>query len=156
MENFEKVVEVVSIHQKVRKLPKKYQEMDLAIQSPDEAYKVAKLAMDMIGDIDREVFLVIGLNTKNKVNVVEKAHIGSLNSCIVSPREIFKSLILHNCASFIVAHQHPSFSLVPSSEDINVTERLQRAGEVLGIELLDSIIVAPHSYLSLKEKGYLD
>ena len=94
------------------------------------------------------------LNTKNNVVAVHRCHVGSLNSSIVHPREVFKSAILNNAASVIVAHQHPSDDITPSKEDINVTRRLVDAGKLLGIEVLDHLVVNNESkFTSLKEKG---
>jgi len=144
----EKVYEVVSIKQVVRELEGVH-----TVRSPEDA---AELAHQLIGDEDREVFLVMCLNTKNNVVAVHKAHIGSLNASIVHPRDVYKSAILNNAASIIVSHNHPSSNFSPSPEDIEVTERLQQAGKILGIDLLDHVIVTPNpnKFLSLKEKGY--
>lgn len=123
------------------------------IRTPQDA---SHLVTELIGNSDREVLLVLGLNTKNQINIVNSCHIGSVNSSIVHPREVMKPLILGNCASYIVAHNHPSGRqrLEPSREDIAVTERLAEAGEILGIELLDHLIVSGNKFISLKEKGY--
>src|SRR5690625_6522022 len=116
----------------------------------------ADIASRFIGRDDREVFFVMCLNTKNHVVAVHRRHIGSLNASIVHPREVFKSAILNNAASIIVAHQHPSGDTTPSMEDINATRRLVEAGKLLGIEVLDHLIVNnANSYTSLKEKSYI-
>lgn len=149
-EKLEMVKEIVRIKQIVTE-----GEMErMKITSPDDA---AKIATDFIGDEDREVFLVLVLNSKNQVNAAHRCHVGSINSSIVHPREVFKVAILNNGASIIVAHNHPSYNPEPSREDIQVTQRLKEAGQILGIELLDSLIVTenPRKYISLKEKGYL-
>ncbi|MFG6120899.1 JAB domain-containing protein [Thalassobacillus sp. B23F22_16] len=124
------------------------------IRSPEDA---AVVATEFIGDDDREVMLVMCLNTKNEVIAVHRAHVGSLNSSIVHPREIFKAAILNNSAFIVVAHQHPSGNTMPSNPDIQVSKQLKEAGELIGIEVLDSLIVSdnPEGYFSLKEKGYL-
>ena len=124
------------------------------IRSPEDA---AVVATEFIGDDDREVMLVMCLNTKNEVIAVHRAHVGSLNSSIVHPREIFKAAILNNSAFIVVAHQHPSGNTMPSNPDIQVSKQLKKAGEIIGIELLDSLIVSdnPEDFYSLKEKGYL-
>ena len=122
------------------------------VNSPDKAYKIANF---FIGDEDREVLLVIGLNTKNYVNCVHRCHIGAVDSTIIHPREIFKALILNNCSHFIVAHNHPSGELTPSIEDRNFTNRILEASVIMGINLLDSIIVNQNNYFSFKERGYI-
>lgn len=121
------------------------------IRTPEDAYGIAS---PLIGDSDREVFLVLCLNTKNKVNAFHIAHVGSINSSIVHPADVFKSAILFNSASIIVAHNHPSYDPTPSFEDIEMTSRLYRAGQILGIELLDHIIVGGGHFYSIKEKGH--
>ncbi|PAQ15182.1 DNA repair protein RadC [Bacillaceae bacterium SAOS 7] len=79
-----------------------------------------------------------------------------MNASLVHPREMFKSAILNNAASVIVAHQHPSGDITPSMEDINVTKRLVEAGKLLGIEVLDHLVVnSDNSFTSLKERGYI-
>ncbi len=96
------------------------------------------------------------LNTKNNVVAVHRCHVGALNASLVHPREVFKSAILNNAASVIVAHQHPSGDITPSMEDINVTKRLVEAGKLLGIEVLDHLVVnSDNSFTSLKERGYI-
>lgn len=145
------LVEITRIRQEVR-------DPEVALEtthitSPEDAFCVAKR---FIQDDDREVFLVILLNTKNRVIAVHRAHVGSINSSVVHPREIFKSAILNNATSLIVSHQHPSGDPHPSREDIEVTERLVEVGRIVGIQLLDHIIVgAGEEYVSLKAQGVL-
>ncbi|WP_308421628.1 JAB domain-containing protein [Lysinibacillus alkalisoli] len=74
---------------------------------------------------------------------------------MVSPREVFKTAIMQNAASIIIAHNHPSSNVEPSPEDIEVTNRLVESGQLLGIEVLDHLIVSNHRYLSLREKGFM-
>jgi len=144
----EKVYEIQRIKQVIQEVEGGEQYI---VRSPEDA---AKIAAQFIGEDDREVFFVMCLNTKNRVVAVHRCHVGSLNASIVSPREVFKSAILNNCASIIVSHQHPSQNVNPSQEDIEVTRRLVEAGKILGIEVLDHLIVnAEAEYYSLKEKG---
>ncbi|MBG9587985.1 JAB domain-containing protein [Cytobacillus firmus] len=123
-----------------------------SVRSPEDGYNLLKLFLE---DKDREYFIVIALNTKNEPVAINTCHIGSLNASIVHPREVMKLGILSNAASIIVGHNHPSGQPSPSKEDIEVTERLKKAGVILGIELLDHIIVGDESFVSLKEKGYI-
>ena len=144
----EKVYEIQRIKQVIQEVEGGEQYI---VRSPEDG---ARIAAQFIGDDDREVFFVMCLNTKNRVVAVHRCHVGSLNASIVSPREVFKSAILNNCASIIVSHQHPSQNVQPSHEDIEVTRRLVEAGKILGIEVLDHLIVnADAEYYSLKEKG---
>ncbi|MFM9280943.1 JAB domain-containing protein [Paenibacillus jiagnxiensis] len=102
---------------------------------------------------DREVFGAVWLNTKNEPVGLEIVSVGSLNAGIVHPRETFKSGILHNAASLIVFHNHPSGNTTPSNEDVQVTKRLAEAGNILGVDLLDHIILGEYGYTSLKGQG---
>lgn len=123
------------------------------IKSPQNA---VSLLHEFIGKEDREHFVLICLDTKNKIIALNTVSIGSLNSAIVTPREIFKTAIIANSASIIVGHNHPSGCPTASPEDISVTERIKDAGMLLGIELLDHVIVGDDGkYFSMKEKGYI-
>ncbi|MDQ0271151.1 DNA repair protein RadC [Cytobacillus purgationiresistens] len=145
------IFEVVRIKQEIKETTAPF--ASYIIRSPQDAQE---LAASFIADEDREVFLVMMLNTKNMVIGLHKAHVGSLNSSIVHPREVMKCAILNNAASIIVSHQHPSGDPLPSREDLEVTKRLAEAGKVLGIEVLDHVIVShTGKHVSLKEKGYL-
>jgi len=98
----ETIYEVIRIEQIIREAE---EGVDYGIRSPEDG---ANIASRFIGRDDREVFFVMCLNTKNNVIAVHRCHIGSLNSSIVHPREVFKSAILNNAASVIFSHQHPS------------------------------------------------
>ncbi|WP_419959491.1 JAB domain-containing protein [Psychrobacillus sp. BM2] len=124
---------------------------DRKIRSPRDAYELIR---DFLGDVDREHFIVLCLDTKNQPTCIQVVHIGSLNASIVHPREVLKPALLSNAASVIVAHNHPSNVSDPSPEDIDVTKRLVQAGEIIGIELLDHLIVCTDTFRSLKESGY--
>ncbi|MGG3162882.1 DNA repair protein RadC [Geobacillus stearothermophilus] len=120
------------------------------IKSPEDAYKLLK---PFLAEADREKFAVVCLDTKSQPTAINICHVGSLNSSIVHPREVFKSAILSNSASIIVAHNHPSSDPTPSREDIEVTKRLVEAGRIVGIDVLDHLIVCEEKFVSLKEKG---
>lgn len=104
---------------------------------------------------DREQFKVILLNAKNHVIDVESISEGTLSSALVHPREVFKPAIRRSAYAVIVAHNHPSGDPTPSREDCDVTKRLQAAGETLGIQLLDHVIVGDGVYYSFREQGRL-
>lgn len=107
-----------------------------------------------IHDEPEEHLYMICMNTKNRVlGVFEISH-GTVNSSIVGVREIFQKALLANSVSIILMHNHPSGSSDPSREDIAVTKKVAEAGNLLGVELLDHIVIGDR-YVSLKEKGYL-
>ena len=122
------------------------------VKSPQSAYEIIQ---EFLGDVDREHFVVLCLDTKNQPTCIQTVHIGSLNSSIVHPREVLKSALLSNSASIIVAHNHPSNICEPSHEDIEVTKRLCEAGRILGIDVLDHLIISTDNFCSLKEKGII-
>lgn len=119
------------------------------IRSPQD---VADLLMDRLRFEKKEHFLVIHLDTKNQVIGEEVASIGSLDSSIVHPREIFKSALKKSSASIICVHNHPSGDPTPSREDILVTKRLAEVGQIMGIEVLDHVIIGEQRFVSMKEK----
>ena len=86
---------------------------------------------------------------------MEEISIGSLNTSLVHPREVFRPAIRKACASVILIHNHPSGDPTPSSEDIAVTRRLYEAGRLLGIEVLDHVVIGDGRFVSFREKGLL-
>ena len=125
-----------------------------------QAADAADIINKFLDGADREHFVVLCLDTKNNVTAINTVHIGDLNSSIVNPREVFKPAILANAASVIVGHNHPSGSVAPSKEDVMITKRLQEAGRILCITVLDHVIVPGDrdngQYTSLKQAGTLD
>ena len=141
-----KRVDVVSI-----KVVKDYsiQYSPRKVSNPQDAYKLFER---FLLDIDREKFLVACFNTKNEPVNISIVSVGTLNSSLVHPREVMKTAILSNSNSIMIAHNHPSGSLEPSTEDKRITYRLIKACKILGIKLLDHIIIGSNdSYFSFKE-----
>lgn len=122
------------------------------INSPADA---ADLIMVELREFKQEILKVLLLNTKNVVIGIHNASVGSLNSSIVHPREIYKEAIRKSAASIIMVHNHPSGDPSPSSEDIAATTRIKEVGKIVGIELLDHVIVGDGKYISLREKNLL-
>ena len=102
----------------------------------------ADVAAAYLNHADREHFVTMMLNAKNKVIGVHSVSIGGLEAAMAHPREVFKAALLSNAASVIIAHNHPSGDPEPSPEDPEVTRRLIEVGKLLGIELLDHLILA--------------
>lgn len=109
-----------------------------AVASPREA---ASILHELIGEADREHFVTLFLNAKNRITHAHIVSRGTQQASLVHPREVFKAAVLANAAAIIVGHNHPSGRVEPSPEDKAVVERLEQAGELLGIAVLDSIIV---------------
>ena len=122
------------------------------LTSPNEV--LAYLDTLDIASADREVFVVLHLDTRNRVVAHETTSIGSQNASLVHPREVFKAAILKGATSIILAHNHPSGDPAPSKEDIDLTHRLAEAGGLMGIQVLDHVVVAPPGEsVSMKELG---
>lgn len=113
---------------------------------------VVDLLMPELRDQPQEQFKGVFLNSKNEVLKVRTITVGSLNASVITPRELFREAISHNSASVIVAHNHPSGDPTPSKEDIDVTKRLVQAGEYVGIEVLDHVVLGDGRWISLKER----
>src|SRR5499427_1972048 len=110
-----------------------------------------------LADVDREHFVIILLNQKNRVIGINTVSIGSLTASIVHPREVFKSAILSNAASIVCGHNHPSDDCQPSREDRALTQKLAEAGKLLGIAVLDHVIIGDgtSAYFSFADEGLL-
>ena len=129
-------------------------EVETRISCPKDIYEVLTKVCRIQCNAE-EVVILITLNTKNIVTGYFEVHRGTINTSLVHPREVFKRALLNNARYIIVAHNHPSGDPNPSKEDIQITKRLKEAGNLLGINLLDHIIVGEDKYISLKEKGVL-
>lgn len=116
---------------------------------------VADLMIPELAHLTQEHFVCLFLNTKNHVIGKQTIFVGSLDSSIVHPREVFKEAIRRSSASVICLHNHPSGDPTPSREDIAITRTLSEAGELVGISLLDHVIIGDGKYISLKEQGYM-
>ncbi|MNB77187.1 hypothetical protein D3C75_238700 [compost metagenome] len=122
-----------------------------SIRSPKDVYDLLKPELRFE---QKEHFICLFLNTKNRLIFKEVISIGSLNAAIVHPREVFHAAIRRCSASLICAHNHPSGDPEPSMEDVNLTKRLIAAGEIIGIEFLDHVIIGGNRFYSLKEHGH--
>ena len=149
MSNVAKRINIVSIKM-IKESSFLYQTR--TISSPKDAYEMIK---EQLEGLDREQFIIACLNTKNEPTNISVVSVGTLNKAIVHPREVFKTAILSNAASIMAFHNHPSGETTPSQQDIQLTNRLYEAGELLGIKLLDHLIIGDGTFTSLKEKGYL-
>ena len=104
--------------------------------------------------LDREQFVVCGLDAKHRVIGINLVSIGSLTLAIVHPREVFKPLILMNAAACLCVHNHPSSDPTPSQEDRVLTQRLRQAAELLGITLLDHLVLGEDRHYSFADHGW--
>ncbi|MEG1310976.1 MAG: DNA repair protein RadC [Romboutsia sp.] len=118
------------------------------VKNPWDIYKYY---MDSLRYQKKEIFKVVLLNTKNEIISDIDVSIGTLNSSLVHPREVFREAIKRSTNKIILMHNHPSGSIEPSKEDKNITSRLIKCGEIIGIEVLDHIIIGDGLYFSFKE-----
>lgn len=127
------------------------------IKTPEDATELVSLVNQHLDleDADREKFIAIFLDRKGKVNAAEIVSIGGLSSSIAHPREVFKAALLASAASVILVHNHPSGDPSPSNEDIALTKRMKEAGEILGVEVLDHIIIGTGNFVSLLARGLM-
>jgi DNA repair protein RadC len=123
-----------------------------AIRNAEDVVAILK---DELLKSDREKLISVFLNAKNVVIGMEVVSVGSLTASIVTPRELFKSAILASAAAIIISHNHPSGEPAPSHEDIRLTERISKAGEILGIKLLDHVIIGELGHYSFSDAGRL-
>ena len=115
---------------------------------------VAEYLKKRIGREKKEHFVMLYLDARNKL-IVDNVSVGTLNASLVHPREVFKNAIQANAAQVIVAHNHPSGDPEPSEDDLVITKKLIKAGEILGIAVVDHIIITRNNYFSLKAQGLI-
>jgi DNA repair protein RadC len=123
-----------------------------SVISPDA---VCGLVRAKISNYTKEHFLVLSFDVRNKLLGIDTVSVGTLTASLVHPRETFDAAIRRHADHIIVAHNHPSNNAEPSAEDIEITRRIAQAGNILGIELLDHIIVSKGGCISFKEKQLL-
>jgi DNA repair protein RadC len=123
------------------------------IRSPKDVFDLFRYE---IGFENKEHFVVLSLSTKNHVIGKDVISIGNLNSAIVTPREVYRAAIKRAACSIICIHNHPAqICSEPSPEDVNISQRLKKCGEIIGLDMLDSIVLTGSEYTSLKERGLL-
>lgn len=124
----------------------------IVINSPKDVFN---MVLEDMRYLKKEHFKVVFLNAKNVVIGFKDLSIGTLNSSVVHPREVFYEAIKKTAYSIVVCHNHPSGDPTPSKEDISVTNRLCEVGKLIGIELLDHLVIGDGIYISFKEKGLI-
>ena len=106
-------------------------------------------------DLDREAFSIILVGARNQLLRLLVVSVGTLTASLVHPREVFRPAIARGAASLLLVHNHPSGDPEPSDDDLLLTKRIAKAGELLGIEVLDHVILAGTKFVSLKTRGVL-
>ena len=147
-----KAADILAAFELAKRLAEARMEFEGVVNCPADA---AQMVLQELSWADKEHFMIIMLNTKNRVIAKKVISIGHLQASLVHPREMFKEAIRRSSAAIILVHNHPSGDLTPSKEDLLTTERLREAGAVLGIDVLDHIIVGDNRYFSFREHGLL-
>ena len=125
-----------------------------SISKPQE---LAELGLKFLKNADREMFVLICLNTKNYVNCINLVSIGTLDRSVISPKDVIKATLLSNASSIAFVHNHPSGDPQPSPEDISMTNTLGKCADLFQIRVLDHVVVVDDGqYLSFLEKGLLN
>jgi DNA repair protein RadC len=131
-----------------RRIFRPEEEPAVVIRRPEDAASLTR----ELSAARKEHFCTLYLDTRNRVMRKETVSIGTLNASLVHPREVFQPAVESSAASVVLVHNHPSGDPEPSREDLLLTKRLVTAGEIMGIEVLDHVIVARRSFVSLRER----
>ena len=134
-----------------RRLASFKQEKKVRINS---AKDVAKIFLPEMSTLQKELFKGVYIDARKNIIKEETIFVGSLNTSVIHPREIFQPAITYGAAAVILIHNHPSGDPNPSEEDVEITKQLIESGNILEIEVLDHIIIGDKKYFSLREKGY--
>ncbi|RIV29168.1 JAB domain-containing protein [Alicyclobacillaceae bacterium I2511] len=145
-----KAVQIAAAVELGRRIVHKPSVAKLQIRCAEDA---AEYVMDRMRHLKNEHFVILYLDTKHRLIGEETVSIGSLDASIVHPREIFRSAVKRSASAILCIHNHPSGDPTPSPEDISVTSRLNDAGQLLGIDVLDHIVVGDGRFISLKSNG---
>lgn len=147
-----KALQIMSLLELSKRIAKERHQPNTKISSPRI---LAQYFMEILRHEQKECFIVTFLDAKCKMMGYQMISTGSLTASVVHPREVYKIAIQKSAHSIIVLHNHPSGDPSPSKEDIQISERLKKVGELIGIPLLDHIIIGDGIYKSLKEESYL-
>ncbi len=147
-----KAIQILCIAELSRRLAKAHAAPQLSFQNPST---IAEYYMEDMRHIQQEVMKILFLNTKTKLIGETNISKGTINASLVSPRELFIDALQMGAVSIILLHNHPSGDPTPSKDDLLVTKRIKSAGDLIGIDLLDHIIIGNNCYVSFCEKQLL-
>jgi len=123
------------------------------IEKPETVFNLLR---NEIGNKKKESFYILSLTTRNKLISVDKVSTGTLSASLAHPREVFLPAIKNSASSVIIVHNHPSGDPDPSEDDLEITKKLIKSGEILGIDVIDHVIITQDSYYSFKEKKQME
>ncbi len=147
-----KAVQVLCIGELSKRIAQSSREKKIILNSPGS---IAAYYMERMRHLEQEEMIAVFFNTKNRLLKDKLLTRGTVNASLVSPREIFIEALRYHAVYIVLLHNHPSGNPEPSREDIMVTQRVERSGEMLGIRLIDHIIIGDNQYISFKERGLL-
>ncbi|WMJ88263.1 RadC family protein [Anaerocolumna sp. MB42-C2] len=147
-----KAIQLLCIAELTKRMAKATNEGRLKMNTPEA---VAHYYMQDMRHLSRERVLLIMLDSKSKILKDMIISTGTINSSLLSPREIFLNALKYEAVFVILLHNHPSGDPTPSMEDIQITKRMKEAGNLIGIKLMDHIIIGDNKYISLSEQGYI-
>lgn len=147
-----KAIQLLCIAELTKRMARSTREEGLRLLSPES---VANYYMQQMRHLKKEKIVLVMLDTKNKFLKDLTISTGTIDTSIISPREIFISALQYEAANIILLHNHPSGDPSPSHDDVRTTKRIKECGTLIGIELMDHIIIGDNKYVSLKERGVL-
>lgn len=145
-----KACKILSILELSRRLNLPIEENPIIKSAKD----IANILIPKISHLETENLIAIYLNSRKKIIKMSTLFVGSLNESLINPREIFKTALEESASGVILAHNHPSGDPTPSESDLESTKDIKKAGEIMGIDVLDHIIIAGNNYWSLRESGF--
>ncbi|MFH1126787.1 MAG: DNA repair protein RadC [archaeon] len=147
-----KAAQIIAVFEIARRISSDKEPYKLKFQNSKD---VRDYLMPKMKNLKKEHLVGLYLDTRNQLIKEETISIGTLNSSLIHPREIFRSAVTEACASIILVHNHPSGDPTPSADDISVTKKIIKASEIMRIELMDHIILGNEKHVSLKEDGMI-
>lgn len=147
-----KAVQILCLSELAKRLAKAEAQEGLNFSTPAS---IARYYMEDMRHAKQENMKLLLLNTKTRLIGEADISKGTVNAAVISPRELFVEALQRNAVSIILLHNHPSGDPTPSKEDVLITRRIHDAGDLIGVELLDHIIIGNNCYISLREKGFI-
>lgn len=147
-----KAIQILCLSELSRRLAKASAASKLNFSAPDT---IAQYYMEDMRHQKKEVLKLLLLNARTGLIGEVNISTGTVDTALISPRELFIEALLRGAVSIVLLHNHPSGDPTPSKEDVRITRRIQSAGSMIGIELLDHIIIGNNCFISLREKGFL-
>lgn len=147
-----KASQLVAVCELTKRIKGNFQKNKFIAKNPKV---ISDYYMEELRTLDRERVLAVFLDSKRAKICDKVISIGTLDSSVLNPREIFKDALSVNASSFVVLHNHPSGDPTPSLDDKTVTKRIKSSSELLGIPILDHIIIGDNRYFSFRESGLL-